>query len=730
MDKGKSQNELLVEQAYEKLILQIKSYRPTASLDRVEEAFKFAKNAHINQFRHSGEPYILHPLEVARILAEIKVDFESIIASLLHDVVEDTDVTIGEIRTLFGPDVALLVGGVTKIETVKYKSKDEARAETYRKMFFYMSEDVRVLLIKIADRLHNMRTLGAMPEEKQKKTSQETLDIYAPLAHRLGVAKLRYDLEDLAFKYSSPTLYDNLAAQVGLKVSDRIEIIEQIIKEIEAALEQQGIKATVEGRTKRLYSVHKKMISKDRTLDEIHDLYAVRVLVDDIAGCYAALGCVNGMYPLVPGRIKDYVAGKKPNGYQSLHTTLIGPGEPFEVQIRTFAMHDVAEFGIAAHWKYKESGKAAKDQWLQGIMDLQNEISDNNEFLQALNIDLSAFQSHMTCFTPEAEPKNLVRGACPIDFAYAVHSAVGDTMIGARVNGKLVPINHELQAGDMVEIVRSKNSNGPSKDWLNYVKSQQARTKINQWFNRENRVDNLQRGKEILEQGAIDLNVPLETLLANGREAEILDRFNCKTLEQLYVSIGNGGVKERQVINHLYREYEKTLPPPSHEELIENLIDTTVSTKHQRGILIKGLGDTAAIFSKCCNPVTGDEIVGFTTRGRGLTVHRTDCTNIINMSALDRRRIIPAHWGEQSKEGVRYLATLRIVCTDSDKLLYAINDVLKDENITVKSLKADVVQGKAIFILSIEIHNVEHLGHIITRLQNATGAYEIKRVNS
>jgi len=722
-------NNLLVEQAYSNLVAQIKAYRPDASLEVLEAAFRFAWEAHRHQYRKSGEPYILHPLEVAFILAEIKADFESIIASLLHDVVEDTPITIEEVETNFGRDVALLVGGVTKIHSVEYKSKDEARAETYRKMFFYMSEDVRVLLIKIADRLHNMRTLGARSEESQKKTARETLDIYAPLAHRLGVAKLRYDLEDLAFQYSDRKLYDNLANQVGLKVSDRVEIIEQIILEIQAALAEQNIEAKVEGRAKRLYSVHKKMISKNRSLDEIHDLYAVRVLVNDIAGCYAALGCINGMYQLVPGRIKDYIAGKKPNGYQSLHTTLIGPGEPFEVQIRTFAMHEVAELGVAAHWKYKAGGKAAKDQWLQGIMELQNEISDNGEFLQALNIDLSAFQSHMTCFTPEAEPINLVRDACAIDFAYAIHSAVGNTMVGARVNGKLVPITHMLQAGDMVEIVRSKNS-GPSRDWLNHVKTQQARTKINQWFNREKRDDNLLKGRETLEQSALELKVTLEELLADGREDEAVERFNCKTIEQLYVMVGNGGVKERQVVNHLYREYEKTLPPPTHEELIESLVDTSTGKSHHSGILIKGLGDTAAIFSKCCNPVPGDEIIGFTTRGRGLTVHRTDCTNVINMSALDRRRIIPAHWGDQLKEGVKYLATLRIVCTDSDKLLYAINDVLKAEGITVKSLKADVVQGNAIFVIAIEITNVEHLSHIITRLQNATAAHEIKRVNA
>ena len=721
----------LVENGYRRLIAQIKAYRPTADLSSVEAAFQFAKEAHRNQYRKSGEPYVMHPLEVAIILAEIKADSESIVASLLHDVVEDTPTNPEEIETKFGPDVSLLVNGLTKIEKVEYKSKTETLAENYRKMFFYMSEDVRVLLIKIADRLHNMRTLGAMTPEKQVQIARETLDIYAPLAHRLGVANLRYDLEDLAFQYAEPQLYETLAGKVGLKISDRLDITKQIIHEIETALQAANIKALVEGRPKRLYSVHKKMISKGRQLDEIHDLYAVRILVEDVANCYAALGCVNGMYPIVPNRIKDYIAGKKPNGYQSLHTTLIGPGEPFEVQIRSFAMHEVAEFGIAAHWKYKEGGQAAKDKWLQEIMEWQNKISDSDEFLQALQLDLNAFQGHISCFTPQGQPINLQNGACVVDFAYAVHSAVGNNMTGARVNGKMVPFDHVLQAGDMVEILRSKNST-PNRGWLDFVKTNQARTKINQWFNRESRDENLQKGRELLETVAAEFKVPLDELLADDRDVDAQERFNCKTIEQLYVMVGNGGIKERQVVNHLYRAYEKVQPPPSHEELIAHLLETNAKQsgkKQQSGIVIKGLGDTAATFSKCCNPVPGDEIIGFTTRGRGMTVHRTDCTNILNMDALERRRIINATWGEQTDKGVMYLASLRVTCPDSDKVLYAVNDVLKAESIIVPSIKAEVIQGNAVVTMTIKISHVEHLSHLINRLQTATGAYEIKRIN-
>ena len=731
-------NEALVRATFEKLIAKIREYRPTASLDMVEAAFELANDAHKDQFRKGGDPYIIHPLEVAFILAEIRADFESIIAAILHDVVEDTPVTEEEITEKFGPDVSLLVAGVTKIEKLQYQSKTDVQAENYRKMFFHMSEDIRVLIMKIADRLHNLRTIDAMPEENQIATARETLDIYAPLAHRLGMAKLRYELEDLAFQYSDRTLYNSLSKQVQLKMTDRIEITEQIIKEIRAALEKQSIKATVEGRAKRLYSVHKKMISKNRTLDEIHDLYAVRVLVDDVAGCYAALGCVNGLYPIVPGRIKDYIAGRKPNGYQSLHTTLVGPGEPFEVQIRSYEMHEVAEFGIAAHWRYKEGGKAAKDQWLQGIMDWQREISDNDEFLSALRLDLSAFQSHISCFTPKGEPINLVNGSCAIDFAYAIHSAVGNRMIGARVNGKIMPIDAPLASGDIVEIVTSQNAKGPSRVWLQKVKTNQAKTKINQWFNKENREDNLQRGREALERAALERNqnevkATLDELLADGREKDVLARFNCKGMEQLYLMVATGGIKEKQITNHLYREYEKVQPLPTDEELIESLLNmkTKAGAKAKKsGVLVKGIGDTAVSFSKCCNPLPGDEILGFVTRGRGLTVHCTDCINVLHMSELDRKRIIDAQWDIPETEKQKYLVSLRITCPDNNNILYAVNDVLKDENVRVTALTANIAGADAILTLGLEIYDTEHLNHITTRLQNATRAHEIRRIHS
>jgi len=724
----------LLDSIYAKLVAQIREYRPTASLTMVEEAYTLAREAHSGQFRKSGEPYMTHPLEVAIILAEIRADLESIIAALLHDVVEDTHVTEEELTEQFGTDVSLLVAGVTKIKKVKYVTITDAKAENYRKMFFHMSEDVRVLLIKIADRLHNMRTIEAKSEEKQRATAQETLDIYAPLAHRLGVAKLRYELEDLSFKYSDRAIYNTLSKQVKLKLPERIELTEQLITEIRTALHAQGIKATVEGRPKRLYSVYKKMKQKNYTLDQINDLYAVRILVEDVAACYAALGCVNGLFTPVEGRIKDYIGKRKPNGYQSLHTTLMGPGEHFEVQIRSYMMHEVAEFGVAAHWKYKEgNSQAAKDKWLQEIMALQHEISDSDEFLSALKMDLSAFQGHISCFTPKGEPINLVEGATAVDFAYAIHSAVGNRMAGARVNNKLVPISHVLAAGDIVEIVTSQNSK-PNRDWLQFVKTNQARTKINQWFNRENREENVQKGREALERVANELKVPLDELLAEGREKDVLARFNCKNMEQLYAMVGGGGVKEKQVVNHLYREYEKVQPPPSDEELIQSLLETKSKNTNkgtQSGVVVKGVGDTGVLFSKCCTPVPGDEILGFVTRGRGMTVHRTDCINVLNMNELERRRIINnVQWDAPVTARRTYRVNLKLICPDRDNLLYSVNEVLKDESVRVYAISANVEESNATFSIGIEIHDTEHLNHVTNRLKSVTGAYEIRRIHS
>ena len=723
----------IVADAYKKLVKEIKKYRPGTSLIMVEDAYNLARKAHEGQLRQSGEPYVMHPLTVATILAEIRTDMESIIAGILHDVVEDTDYSLEDITTRFGEEVAVIVDGVTKIEKVAYVSKTDEQAENYRKMFFHMSQDVRVLLVKIADRLHNMRTLGARPEDKQRAVANETLDIYAPLAHRLGIAKLRYELEELGFKYTDRVFYDDLAKKVEIKQAERQEIVEQMILEIRRRLDTDKISARVEGRPKRFYSIYKKMKSQGKTLEQIFDLYAVRVLVEDVSECYEVLGRLHEMYTPVPGRFKDYIGMRKPNGYQSLHTTLMGPGEPFEVQIRTYAMHAVAEFGIAAHWKYKEGGKAAKDKWLQEIMDWQREVSDNEEFIDALKMDLSAFQEHVYCFTPTGQVISLINGSCVIDFAYAVHSAVGNRMIGARVDGKMVAVDYVLSTGDRVEIITSQNTKGPSRDWLKIVKSASARSKITQWFNRESRDENLRKGREAMEVAAKEMNVSMEDLLAEGREADVLNRFNCKNLDTLYVMVGVGGLKEKLVINHLYREYEKVQPPPSDEELIQSLIESggkIENRKESSGIIVKGIGDTAVRFGRCCGPLPGDEITGFVTRGRGLTVHRTDCVNILHMDEFDRRRLIDAQWHVPERSSQTYHTDLRILCDDRDGLIADISRVLSEEKVRVRTLNARTVQSEAILNIGLEIADGEQLDRLTIRLKNESGVHEITRVNA
>lgn len=722
----------IVQELYDQLISEIRKYRPDKPLDLVENAFKFACEAHKEQQRKTGEPYITHPLAVAIILAEIRTDMESIAAALLHDVVEDTDVTIEDINNNFGEEVSLLVFGVTKIAKVAYYSKTDRQAENYRKMFFHISQDVRVLLVKIADRLHNMRTLGGHSEEKARVIARETLDIYAPLAHRLGISKLRYDLEDLGFKYWDKKGYEELSQKVSKKQSERQEIVVRLMDEIRTKLENAGIKAMVDGRFKRFYSIHKKMVAKEKSLDEIYDLYAVRVLVNEVSECYEVLGRLHEMYTPVQGRFKDYIGMKKHNGYQSIHTTLVGSGEPFEVQIRTMQMHAVAEYGIAAHWKYKEGGSRVKDQWLQEIMNLQRDMSSSEDFVDALKTDLDAFNERIYCFSPKGEIISLLSGSCAIDFAYGIHSAVGNRMVGARVNGKMVPVNHELHTGDQVEIITSLNSRGPSRDWLQLVKTSTARTKITQWFNKEHRDENIRKGREALEAAAMEENFTLEDLLRDGRREDVLSRFNCKSSEQLYAMIGVGGLREKLVVNHLAREYEKTLPPPSESELIQSLIETGEKNTKQNdgsGIIIKGVGDTAVRFARCCGPLPGDEIVGYVTRGRGLTIHRTDCVNILHMEEFDRRRLIEAQW-QNMKRDASYHTEMRISCNDRFGLLADISRLFVEEKIIVTTVNTRTIQSEAIMHFGLEVTDSSQFENIVRKIQNVPGVCEIARVSS
>ena len=734
--------ECIVRTMYDALIEEIKKYRPNTPLTLIENAYEFARVAHKDQFRKTGEPFFIHPLAVAKILAEMRSDMESIAAGILHDVVEDTEYKISDISERFGDEIALIVDGVTKLEKVEYTqyegkvTKEDEQAENYRKMFFHMSEDIRVLLLKIADRLHNMRTLAAMKPEKQRDTAQETLDIYAPLAHRLGIAKLRYELEDLAFKFRDRDAYEELARKIQMKQSERQSVIDLIVSALNHKLKEENIKAHVEGRPKHFYSIYKKMRSQDKTLDQIFDLFAVRILVEEVSDCYAALGWVHTLYTPVPGRIKDYISMPKLNRYQSLHTTVVDPlgGEPFEVQIRTWDMHSVAEFGIAAHWKYKEGGKGAKDSWLTEIMSWQRELSNNEEFLDALKMDLSAFQGHVYCFTPAGQVIALRNGANTIDFAYAIHSAVGNRMVGARVNGRIVTVDYVLSTGDRVEIMTSQNNKGPSRDWLKFVKTAQARSKINQWFKKQDREVNIKKGREALEDAAKEVvKIPLDDLLADKRDADVLARFNCKDMDQLYAMIGVGGLKEKQVINHLFKEYEKIQPLPSDEDIIQNILDEAALAgmrKQKSGIVIKGIGDTNVRFGKCCGPLPGDEILGFVTRGRGLTIHRTDCVNITHMDELERRRLMDAQWHVPERSGHTYHTDLHILCDDRDGLIADIYRAFQEEKIKITSFNVRADKTVALFNIGVEVADGEHLTRLFTKLRREFTVHELSRVNA
>ena len=731
------------EELYKELVEKINKYHPNTRLELVDAAYRLAYSAHEGQFRKSGEPFMIHPISVAIILAELRLDTETIVAALLHDVVEDTKYTLEDITMQFGEEVALLVDGVTKLRQFQYTSKSDELAENYRKMFFAMSKDIRVIIIKIADRLHNMRTLQYQSEIKQQEIAKETLEIYAPLAHKLGISRIRYELEDLGFKYLDNETYKDLAQKIGRKQEERRSMVEAIIAEIQAKLDSGTIEAKVEGRPKHFFSIYKKMKSKDKQLDEIYDLHAVRVLVEDAHDCYQVLGILHDMYTPVPGRVKDYIAISKPNNYQSLHTTLLKDGEPFEVQIRTREMHRVAEYGIAAHWRYKtgktgesnDTNEEDKLNWLGHLLEWQRELSDNEEYIDAVKFDLSIFKKNVYCFSPKGDVISLAGGATVIDFAYAIHSAVGNHMVGARVNGVAVPFEYELCTGDRVEIVTSQNQS-PHQDWLKIVKTAQARTKINQWFKKQNRSDNIKRGKELLEEAAAKLvGIPLDELLAEKRVDKVLRRYNFHDYDSLCATVGHGGIRETQVINRLHDAYKHD-NPPGLEDLVGELLKAgskVASNQHnsKSGIIIQGVGDTNVRFSKCCSPLPGDEVVGFITRGRGVTIHRTDCVNIIHMDESNRRRIIyEVEWHEEAASRHAYRADLRIRCMDRVNMLYDITKVLSDEDLSIKALNLRPDHGEVVIDFGVEVSNRNQFKRLQDRIKQQQGVYEIERITT
>ena len=742
------------ESLYEDLIASVRRYHPSADISLIEKAYKIADEAHKGQARKSGEPYIIHPLCVAIILAELELDKETIVAGILHDVVEDTVMTDEEIAREFSDEVALLVDGVTKLGQLSYDAdKVEVQAENLRKMFLAMAKDIRVILIKLADRLHNMRTLKYMKPEKQKEKARETMDIYAPIAQRLGISKIKIELDDLSLKYLEPEAYYDLVEKVALRKSVREEYIARLVEEVKQHIKGAGIEASIDGRAKHFFSIYKKMVNQDKTLDQIYDLFAIRIIVNSVKDCYAALGVIHEMYKPIPGRFKDYIAMPKPNMYQSLHTTLIGPtGQPFEIQIRTYEMHRTAEFGIAAHWKYKEASNGnkvvEKDQeeeklsWLRQILEWQKDMSDNREFMSLLKSDLDLFSDTVFCFTPSGDVKNLPNGSNPIDFAYSIHSAVGNKMIGAKVNGKLVNIDYVIQNGDRIEILTSQNSKGPSRDWLNIVKSTQAKNKINQWFRSEFKEENISKGKELIVQYCKAKSINWPDLNQLQYQSRIMRKYGFRDWESVLAAVGHGGLKEGQIINKMLEYYQKDHRIAiTDEEILSNAanggLGNTASSgnkekrtgiRSKSGIVVKGIDDVAVRFSRCCAPVPGDEIVGFVTRGRGISIHRTDCINIINLSDMERARLLDAEWQEDEGESSRYMAEIKIYGNNRTGLLVDITKIFTERQIDINGIHSNTSkQGIATITLSFGTKGKEELNSLVDKIRQVESVIDIER---
>ncbi len=738
------------EELYKELVERIQKYHPNADITMIEKAYRIANEAHMGQCRKSGEPYIIHPLCVAIILADLELDKETIVAGILHDVVEDTVMTTEEIAKEFSEEVALLVDGVTKLGQLSYDAdKVEVQAENLRKMFLAMAKDIRVILIKLADRLHNMRTLKYMRPEKQKEKAKETMEIYAPLAQRLGISKVKIELDDLSLKYLESEAYYSLVEKVALRKQQRDEYVEGLVKEVREHIDNAGIKADIEGRAKHFFSIYRKMVNQNKTLDQIYDLFAIRIIVDSVKDCYAALGVIHEMYTPIPGRFKDYIAMPKPNMYQSLHTTLIGPtGAPFEIQIRTYEMHRTSEYGIAAHWKYKESGEGStinkeeeKLSWLRQILEWQQDMSDNREFMNLLKSDLNLFSDMVFCFTPSGDVKNLPNGSTPIDFAYSIHSAVGNKMVGAKVNGKLVPIDYVIQNGDRVDILTSQNSRGPSRDWLSVVKSTQAKTKINQWFKNEFKEENIIKGKELMIASAKAKAIPYSDINRPEYQEKIMRKYGFHSWEDCLAAIGHGGLKEGQIVNRMYEEYKKDHPILVTDEDIlaehqEN--ETSAAAKEKKvvhksksGITVKGLYDVSVRFSKCCSPVPGDEIVGFVTRGRGVSIHRTDCINMLNLPDMERARLIEAEWQAdalEQRQGGLYQTEVHIYGNNRTGLLVDISKIFTERDIDINSIHSKTSkQGVATIVVNFGTKSQSDLQGLIEKLRQIESVIDVVR---
>lgn len=711
--------------AIAELIERVKQYNPDADVECIERAYYVAEKAHRGQFRDSGEAYFQHPLEVAKILAELELDPITIAGGLLHDVLEDTDMTSEELEELFGPTIVLLVDGVTKLSRIPFRSKEEQQAQSLRKMFLAMAQDVRVVLVKLADRLHNMRTLRHLPVDRQKKVARETLEIYTPLAHRLGMWSIKWEMEDLAFRYLEPEAYYNLVNRIAKRRQEREGELAQVMHTLKERLAELGINAELQGRPKHFYSIYQKMVRQGKELDEIYDLMAVRIIVDTVKDCYGALGLVHTLWKPVPGRFKDYVAMPKSNMYQSLHTTVIGPqGEPFEIQIRTWEMHRVAERGIAAHWLYKEgshtnTGFEEKVAWLRQVMDWLREMRDPHEFMETLKIDL--FEDEVFVFTPKGDVKSLPAGSTPVDFAFSVHTDVGLRCAGAKVNGRIVPLDYKLSNGEIVEILTTKTPN-PSSDWLRFIKTSKARSKIRAWLKEEYREESVARGREILERELKKLGVDLKEVMKPERQLEVVRRYGFVSVDDLLAAVGYGKVTAPQVLSRLLgrEEYERR-----RKQLKINRGNRKRTSKDGRGVRVKGIDDLLVRFSKCCSPVPGDDIIGYITRGRGLSVHRSDCPNMLALNG-QAERCIEVEWDVEDTGS--YPVEIAIEARDRMNLLSQIMNTISstDTNITAVNARTDR-HSIAHVRLVVDIQNVEQMYAIIARLRGVEGVFKVHR---
>lgn len=732
----------------ESLLQKIAQYNPEANVEVITKAYNYAYEGHKNQYRKSGEQYIIHPVEVAKILAELEMDTDTIAAGLLHDVLEDTDVTYEKMEEEFGKIIADLVDGVTKLGKIKYKSKEETQAENLRKMFLAMGKDIRVILVKLADRLHNMRTLKYMTPEKAASISKETIEIYAPIANRLGIFRIKWEMEDLSLRYLDPQGYFDLTEKVSKKRQERESYVEEVIDTLIKKLQDNEIHCEIKGRAKNFYSIYKKMMYQKKAFEEIYDLMAVRIMVDNIKDCYGALGLAHTIWRPIPTRFKDYIAMPKPNMYQSLHTTVLGPdGQPLEIQIRTREMHRIAEFGIAAHWKYKESFNAKgnsdaemekKLSWLCQMMEWQKEVSDPEEFMESLKIDL--FANEVFVFSPKGDVMELPVGSCPLDFAYKVHSAIGNKCTGAKINGKMVPIDYQLKTGDIVEIITSGNSNGPSRDWLKLVKSSGAKNKIRQWFKREKREENIEKGRELLEREVKRQGYPIGEFLKQRYVSAATKTLTQGSVEDLYAALGYGGITLNQIMPKLRERYEMEMPAPVTEQrVIREGTEENSRTQKQgarplksgTGVHVKGIDNILIRLAKCCNPVPGDEIIGYITKGRGVSIHRCDCPNVKSGVEGNQDKRVEVYWDNQNVLSKEFEAEIKVLAYDRKNLFIDVTKLITEEKVSLNGINAKTnKENIAVMNFIIEVNSIDKLNSVMSKLRRIEGVIEVSRASN